>query len=124
MICRHSTSERGVDDAIQPELFRGYCKLAVDRQHKQGIQFSGADKFRNVCDVNEEERLKKLGDHLVRTDQQHDLPLCPIADPIHIAENDTEEHDLAAEPEHLDRHPQQKVRLETQLANERVTQHD
>src|SRR6266478_3100632 len=112
------------DNAIQPELFRGYCKLAVDRQHKQGIQFSGADKFRNVCDVNEEERLKKLGDHLVRTDQQHDLPLCPIADPIHIAEDDAEKNNLSAEPKYFDDHPKEEVCLETQLTNERVAQHD
>src|SRR6266480_925337 len=120
----HYGAEQGVYDAVESKLFRGHGKLAVDRQHKQRIQFSGADKFRNVCDVNEEERLKKLGDHLVGADQQHDLPLCPIADPIHIAEDDAKKNNLSAEPKYFDDHPQEEVRLETHLANERVPQHD
>jgi len=33
-------------------------------------------------------------------------------------------NDLAAEPKNLDHHPQQEVRLETQIPDERVAQHD
>src|SRR5213596_1889333 len=60
----------------------------------------------------------------MRADKQHDLPLCPVTNTIDIGENDAEEDNLAAEPKDLHDHPQEKVRLETQLANERVAQHD
>jgi hypothetical protein len=43
---------------------------------------------------------------------------------IDIPKNDAEENDLAAEPKNLDHHPQQEVRLETQIPDERVAQHD
>ena len=60
----------------------------------------------------------------MRADEQHDLPLCPVTNAIDIPENDAEEDNLPAEPKDLHDHPQEKVRLETQLADERVAQHD
>jgi hypothetical protein len=43
---------------------------------------------------------------------------------IDVPKNDAEKNDLAAEPKNLDHHPQQEVRLETQIPDERVAQHD
>jgi hypothetical protein len=43
---------------------------------------------------------------------------------INIPKNDAEKNDLAAEPQNFDHHPQQEVRLETQIPDERVAQHD
>src|SRR4029077_21141225 len=106
------------------ELFRGDCKLAVDRQHEQRVQPSGAYQLWNVCNVHEKERLEKLRDHLVGADQQHHLPFCPVTNSIHIAEDDAKKNDLPAEPKNFDDHPQEEIRLETQLPDERVAQHD
>ena len=75
-------------------------------------------------DVNEEKGLEKLRDDLMRPDEQDDLPFRPVADPVDLTENDAEENDLAAEPEHFHHHPEDEVRLETHLADERVAQHD
>jgi hypothetical protein len=61
---------------------------------------------------------------LMRADEQHDFPLRPVADAIDLAENDTEEDDLTAKPENFDDHPENEVRLEGHLADERVAQHD
>src|SRR6266511_3180654 len=94
-----------VDAAIEAELFRRNSKLAIDRQNQQGIPFSRAHQLRNICDVNKKECLKKLGDHLVRADKQHDLPLRPVTNAIDIAENDAEEDNLPAEPKNLHDHP-------------------
>src|SRR5215813_6062700 len=116
--------ERRVDKAVEPELFRGHRKLAVDRQHQNGIQFSRAHELGNVCDVNEKERLEELRDNLVCADQQHHFPFCPVTDVIDITKNDAEKDDLAAEPQNLDHHPQQEVRLEAHVPDERVAQHD
>ena len=60
----------------------------------------------------------------MRADEEHDLPLCPVTNTIDIAEDDAEKNNLPAEPEDLHDHPQQEVRLETQLADEGVAQHD
>ena len=57
-------------------------------------------------------------------DQQHHFPFRPVAYVIDIPKNDAEENDLPAEPKNLDHHPQQEVRLETQIPDERVAQHD
>jgi hypothetical protein len=65
-----------------------------------------------------------LRDHLVRAHQQHHLPFCPVTNPIHIAEDDAKKNDLSAEPQDFDDHPEEKIGLETQLANERVAEHD
>jgi hypothetical protein len=43
---------------------------------------------------------------------------------IDISKNDAEKNDLPAEPKNLDHHPQQEVRFETQIPDERVAQHD
>src|SRR5436305_716596 len=81
---------------------RGSNKM---QHHQQGIQFSRAHEFRNVRDVNKKECLIKLGNHLVRADEQHDLPLCPITNTIDIAKNVAEENNLPAEPKDLHDHP-------------------
>jgi len=65
-----------------------------------------------------------LRDHLVSADEEDHFPFRPTADPIDLPENDAEESDLAAEPKDFHDHPENKVRLETQLADERVAQHD
>jgi hypothetical protein len=43
---------------------------------------------------------------------------------IDIPKNDAEKNDLPAKPQNLHHHPQQEVRLETQIPDERVAQHD
>src|SRR5437588_3975326 len=118
------TAERGVDHAVEAELFGRDRKLAIDGQDQERIELSSAHQFRNGGHVDEEERLKKLRDHLVRPDEQNDFPFCPIPDAVDIAEDDGEKNDLADEPKHLYQHPKQEVRFETQLADERVAQHD
>src|SRR6266487_242576 len=120
----HAGAKQSVDDAVEPELFRGDRELAVDWQHQNGIQFSHAHELGNVCNVHEKECLEELRDDLVCADQQHYFPFRPVADLIDIPENDAEKNDLAAEPKNLDHHPQQEVRLETQIPDERVAQHD
>ena len=105
-------------------MFGGDGELAVDRQDQSGVQFSRAHQLRNVCDVHEKERLEQLRDDLVRADEQHHFPFRPVTDAIHAAEDDAEKNDLPAEPQDFDDHPQEEIRLETHLANERVAQHD
>src|ERR1700730_10419459 len=117
-------SDNGVDHAIETELFGGSGELAVDRQDEHGIEFSSADELGNVGHVHEKERLKELGDDLVGADQQHHFPFRPIADAIDLSENDAEENDLPDKPKHFHQHPENEIGLETQLANERVAQHD
>ena len=114
----------GVDHAIETELFARDGELAVDRQNKERIEFPGAHELGDVRDVNEEKCLKNLRDDLVRADEQHDFPFRPVTDPVDLAEDDAEEKNLAAKPKHLDDHPEDEVRLETHLADERVAQHD
>ncbi len=58
------------------------------------------------------------------SDEQHHFPFCPIADAIDLPKNDAEKKNLAAKPQNLDDHPENKIRFETHLANERVAQHD
>src|SRR5206468_11941619 len=118
------TAEGGVDDAVEAELFGRDGKLTVDRQDQERVQFSGTDQLRNSGDVDEKERLEKLRDHLMGADEQNHFPFCPIADPVDIAENDREKSDLPDEPQHFHQHPKQEIRFETQLADERVAQHD
>src|SRR5258707_10427612 len=120
----HGGAQQSVDNAVEPELFRGNRELAVDWQHQNGIQFSHPHELGDICEVHKKESLEKLCDDLVRPDQQHDLPFHPVADVIDISKNDAEKNDLPAEPKNLDDHPQQKVRLETQIPDERVAQHD
>src|SRR6266568_7608743 len=120
----HGGAEQSVDNAVEPELFRGNRELAVDWQHQNGIQFSHPHELRDICEVHEKESLEKLCDDLVCADQQHHFPFRPVTDVIDIPKNDAEENDLPAEPKNLDHHPQQEVRLETQVADERVAQHD
>ena len=81
-------------------------ELAVDRQDQERIELSRAHELGNVRDINEEECLEELRDDLMRADEQHDFPFRPVADPIDLAENDAEENNLAAEPEHLHDHPE------------------
>src|SRR5215475_12065293 len=118
----HDGAKQRVDNAVKPELFRGNRELTVDWQNQNGIQFSSAHELGNVCDVHEKERLEELRDDLVRADQQHHFPLRPVADSIDIPKNDAEENDLPAEPKNLHHHPQQEVRLETHVPDERVAQ--
>ena len=120
----HRGAEQSVDNAVEPELFRGNRELAVDWQYQNRVQFPRAHELGNVCDVHEKERLEQLRDDLVCADQQHHFPFCPVADVIDIPKNDAEKNDLAAEPKNLHHHPQQEVRLETQIPDERVAQHD
>src|SRR5215204_5290724 len=117
-------ADNGVDDTIKTELFRRDGELAVHRQKKQRIQFSCADQLRNVRDVHEEKRLKKLSNDLVGADQKDDFPFRPIADLLHLAEDDAEEEDLSAEPKNLHEHPKNEIGFEAHLANERIAQHD
>ena len=117
-------ADERVDDAVETELFGGDGELAVERQDEQRIEFPGADQLGNVRHVHEKECLKELRDDLVRADEQDHFPFRPVADPVDLPEDDAEEHDLAAEPEHLHHHPEEEIRLETQLADERVAQHD
>src|ERR1041384_6759287 len=113
-----------VADAVEPELVRGDRELEVAWQEQNGIQFSRAHELRNICDVHKKERLKQLRNNLVSTDQQHHLPFCPVTDAIDIPKNDAEKNDLAAEPKNLYHHPQQEVRLEAHVPDERVAQHN
>src|ERR1051326_2378297 len=117
-------AENGVQDAVEPELFRRDGELAIDRQREQGIESPRPNQLRNIRDVDEEKGLEQLGDHLVGADEQDHFPFRPVADSIDLSENDAEENDLAAEPEHFHDHPENEVGLETELANERVAQHD
>src|SRR5436190_6967303 len=120
----HRGAEQSVDNAIESELFRGNRELAVDWQHQNGIQFPHAHEFGDICEVHEKESLEKLRDNLVCADEEHHFPFRPVADVIDISKNDAEKNDLAARPQNLDHHPQQKVRLETQIPDEGVAQHD
>jgi hypothetical protein len=86
-------------------LLRGHRKLAVDRQNEQRVQLSRPHELWNICDVHEEEGLEKLRYDLVRTYQQHHLPLCPVTDSINVPEDDAKEHDLSAEPQNFYDHP-------------------
>ena len=99
-------------------------ELAVDRQDEQRIEFSGANKLGKVGHIHEEEGLEKLCDHLVRADEEDDFPFCPIPNSIDLTEDDAEKNDLPAKPQDLDHHPKNEVRLETQLPDEGVAQHD
>ena len=90
----HEGPEQGVDNAVERELFRGHRELAVDWQHQNGIQFSHPHQLGDICEVNEKERLEKLGDYLVCADQQDHFPFCPVTDAIDIPKNDAEENDL------------------------------
>src|SRR5205085_7034463 len=120
----NDTTQRRVDYTIEAELLGRNRKLTVDGQYQHGIEFSGADQFGDVGNIDEEKSLKKLRDHLIGANQQDDFPFCPIADAVDISKNDAEKHDLSAKPEHLHHHPEQEVRFETHLANERVPKHD
>jgi hypothetical protein len=120
----NNAANHGVDHAVEPELFRGNGELAVNRQDEKRVELSSANQFRNGGYIDEKERLEKLRDHLVSSDEQNDFPFCPITDAVDIAENDGEKNDLADEPKHLHQHPKQEVRFETHLANEGVTKHD
>ena len=120
----HHAAQNRIEHAIEAELFRGDGKLTVDRQDQQRIKFSGSDQLRDVRDIHEEERLEQLRDHLMRAKKQDDFPFRPVTDSVHLAEDDAEEDDLAAKPEHFHDHPENEIRFETQLANERVAQHD
>src|SRR5438067_7163669 len=117
-------AEDRVQHAVESELFRGNGELAVDREDEERIEPTGADQLRDVGDIDEEKRLEQLRDHLVGPDEEDDFPLRPITDVIDLPEDDPEENDLAAEPEHFHDHPKNEVHLETQLADERVAQHD
>src|SRR5205814_6431928 len=57
-------------------------------------------------------------------EQQDHFPFRPVTDSIHLTEDDAKENDLAAEPEDFHDHPEKEVRLEAQLADKRVAQHD
>src|SRR5438046_4615516 len=120
----HRGAKQSVDNAVESELSRRNRELTVDWQHQNGIQFSHAHELGNVCDVHEKERLEQLRDNLVCPDQQHHFPLGPVPNVIDGPKNDAEENDLPAKPKNLDHHPQQKVRLETHVPDERVAQHD
>ena len=120
----HDRAEKRVDHAVETELFRRDGELTVDRQDEKRIEFSGADQFRDVRDVDEEEGLEQLRDDLMRADEQDHFPFRPVADPVDLTEDDAEEKNLAAKPEHLHDHPENEIRLEAHLANERVAQHD
>src|SRR6266480_765290 len=120
----HHSAKRGVDHAVEAELFSGNSKLAVDRQHQQRVEFSGADQFRNIGNVDEKKALENLGDHLVGADEKHHFPFRPITDVIYLPENNAEENNLSAEPKDLDDHPQQEVCLEAHFPNEGVAEHD
>src|SRR5215467_4996610 len=120
----HEGAKQCVDNAVEAELFCGNRELAVDWQYQNGIQFSSAHELGNVCDVHKKERLEELRDNLVCADQQHYFPLRPVADSIDIPKNDAEENNLPAEPKNLHYHPQQEIRLETHVPNERVAQDD
>src|SRR3954471_16729860 len=84
-----------IDDAVELELFARYRELAVDRQHQEGVEFSGAHKFRDIGDVDEKERLKDLPDNLMGADEQNHFPFRPVADPVDVGEDDAEEHNLS-----------------------------
>src|SRR5450755_531124 len=60
----------------------------------------------------------------MRPDEQDHFPFRPVTDPVHLAKNDAEEKNLSPKPQDFHDHPEQKVRFETHLANERVAQHD
>src|ERR1700731_757398 len=60
----------------------------------------------------------------MRAKKQDYFPFRPVSDSVHLTKDDTEENNLAAEPEHLHDHPKNEIRFEAQLANERVAQHD
>src|SRR6476646_9377701 len=120
----HRGAQQSVDNAVESELFRGNRELAVDWQHQKRIQFSHAHELGDICEIHEKESLEKLRDNLVCADQQHYFPFRPVTDVIDISKNDAEKNDLPAEPQNLDHHPQQEVRLKAQVADERVAQHD
>jgi len=56
-------AERGINHAVETELFGRDGELAVDWQDQEGVEFSSADQLRNGGDVDEKERLEKLRDH-------------------------------------------------------------
>src|SRR5262249_28062210 len=118
------TADDRVDDAVEAELFGGNGELAVDREHEERVEFPRPHQLRDVRDVDEKERLKELRDHLVGADEQNYFPFCPIPDAVDIAKDDGEKNNLADEPEHFHQHPEEKVRFETHLADERVAKHD
>ena len=99
-------------------MFRGDGELAVDRQDQQRIESSCANQFRDICHVHKKEGLEKLRDDLVCADEQYHFPFRPIPDVINVPEDDTKKHDLPAKPQNLHNHPQEEIRLETQLPNE------
>ena len=114
----------GVDEIIESELFGGYGELRIDRLKQEEVEPAGADEFGQIGQVGVKERLKDLGDELMRSDEQDDLPFCPISDPVHVAKDHFKENDLPDEPKQLDSHPKQEVRLEGHFADHRVAKHD
>jgi len=120
----HRATERGIDYAIEPELFRRNGELAVDWQDQEWVESSSANQFGNVRDIDEKERLKKLSNDLVSADEEDHFPFRPVPDAVDWAEDDAEKHDLAEKPQHFHQHPKNEIGLETHLANERVAQHD
>jgi hypothetical protein len=61
--------------------------------------------------------LKNLADDLVGSDKQDHLPLRPIPDPFHLAENDLDKNELPNKPKCFNDHPEDEVQLEAHLAD-------
>ena len=58
------------------------------------------------------------------SDEQDDLPFCPISDPIHVAENHLEKTIWPMNQSNSTPIQSRKVRLEGHFANQRVAKHD
>ncbi len=93
-----SHANQRVDQIVESELLGGDRELRVDGLQQHEVEPPGPDEFGQVGEIGVEERLKDLGDQLMRSDQQDNLPFCPVSDPVNITKDDLDEDDLPDEP--------------------------
>jgi hypothetical protein len=98
-------------------------KLAVHRLEQDEIKFSCSNELGEIDEVRVEESLEDLTNNLVRSDEQNHLPLCPVADPIDLTEDDLDKNELSNKPKRFHDHPEKKIQFEIHLPDEGVAQH-
>ena len=114
--------ERGgsVDERTEIHFSQREEEARVDRQQQHEVESPGADEFGHLHAIGQEEGLENLLDEMRHAEQQHHFPLRPVADVIGVRIDDDDERELQREPKHLNHDPEQEVRLEAHLANDRV----
>src|SRR5438045_5693498 len=102
-----------VHEAAEIDLAQGDDEAGVDGQEEHEIHFAGAHVFRNLGAVGQEKGLENLLNEMARADEQHDLPLRPVADEIGVGVNDGDEGELKTKPEQFDKNPKEEVGFKT-----------